>query len=202
MKSANQLFKVYAPTILLYVFSVTLSCQQMSVRTNPETGEIDEVSGISIIRNPGSKATSETKMKAMIEQAVKIWNQGELALVDKLYAPEYVGYHTDIGDKLVGLNRLKQHVASMRVAYPDLTVKIDELLIKDDMSVTRWTFTGTNEGAIGEMPATGKRVQVSGVTIGRFFSGKITKEWAYWNNATVLDQLGYIFVPPAQNITK
>ncbi len=68
MKSANQLFKVYAPTILLYVFSVTLSCQQMSVRTNPETGEIDEVSGISIIRNPGSKATSETKMKAMIEQ--------------------------------------------------------------------------------------------------------------------------------------
>ena len=167
----------------------------MTVRTNP-VGEIDEVSGMSNIRTPGSKAISERKMRTMIEQSVKIWNQGELALIDKLYAPEYVRYHTDISDKLVGLNALKEHVTSLRRAYPDLTVKIDELLVKNDMSVTRWTFTGTNEGAIGEMPPTGKRVQVSGVTIGRFFSGKITKEWAYWNNAAVLDQLGYTFVPP------
>lgn len=198
MKRSNFFFKVFPPTILLTVFSITQSCQQMSVRTNPETGEIDEVSGISNIRNPGSKATSETKMKAMIEQSFKIWNQGELALVDKLYAPEFVRYHIDISDKIVGLNALKEHVISLRGAYPDLTVKIDELLIQDDMSVTRWTFTGTNEGAIGEMPPTGKRVRVSGVTIGRFFSGKITKEWAYWNNAAVLDQLGYTFVLPAQ----
>jgi len=195
MKRSKLLFKVYPPTILLTVFSVTLSCQQMTVRTNP-VGEIDEVSGMSNIRTPGSKAISERKMRTMIEQSVKIWNQGELALIDKLYAPEYVRYHTDISDKLVGLNALKEHVTSLRRAYPDLTVKIDELLVKNDMSVTRWTFTGTNEGAIGEMPPTGKRVQVSGVTIGRFFSGKITKEWAYWNNAAVLDQLGYTFVPP------
>lgn len=195
MKRSKLLFKVYPPTILLTVFSVTLSCQQMTVRTNP-VGEIDEVSGMSNIRTPGSKAISERKMRTMMEQSVKIWNQGELALIDKLYAPEYVRYHTDISDKLVGLNALKEHVTSLRRAYPDLTVKIDELLVKNDMSVTRWTFTGTNEGAIGEMPPTGKRVQVSGVTIGRFFSGKITKEWAYWNNAAVLDQLGYTFVPP------
>ena len=195
MKRSKLLFKVYPPTILLTVFSVTLSCQQMTVRTNP-VGEIDEVSGMSNIRTPGSKAISERKMRTMIEQSVKIWNQGELALIDKLYAPEYVRYHTDISDKLVGLNALKEHVTALRRAYPDLTVKIDDLLVKNDMSVTRWTFTGTNEGAIGEMPPTGKRVQVSGVTIGRFFSGKITKEWAYWNNAAVLDQLGYTFVPP------
>lgn len=89
MKQSNLLFKVYRPTILLYIFSVTLSCQQMSVRTTPE-GTIKEVSGSNNLRNPGSKATSEKKMRAMIEQSVKIWNQGELALVDKLYAPEYV----------------------------------------------------------------------------------------------------------------
>ena len=194
MKSSNQLFNVYYPTILLTVFSVTLSCQQMSVRTTPE-GTIKEVRGSNSLRNPGSKTTSEKKMRAMIKQSVKIWNQGKLALVDKLYAPEYVRYHPDISDKLVGHNAFKEYVASMRGAYPDLTVKIDELLIEDDMSVTCWTFTGTNEGAIGEMPPTSKRVQVSGVTIGRFFSGKITKEWAYWNNAAVLDQLGYTFVP-------
>ncbi len=198
MKQSNLLFKVYPPAILLTVFSLVLSCQQTTVRTKPD-GTISEISSISYKNPSGSKATSEIKMKAMIEQSIKIWNEGELVLIEKLYAAEYVRYHVDVSDKLVGLNAFKEHVTTVLTAYPNFTIRIDEILIKDDMSVTQWTFTGTNEGALGDIPPTGKKVQVSGVTIGRFFGGKITKEWVYWNNAALLEQLGYTFVPPGQN---
>lgn len=141
---------------------------------------------------------AEEEMKALAERSLKIWNEGNLDLVDELYASNCIRHEVDIYEDLVSTEAYKEYVASMRTAYPDFNVMMDELIIKDDIIVMRWTLTGTNTGPRGEMPPTGNKTKISGVNINRIEEGKTVEEWVYYNNASALTQLGFTIIPPTQ----
>jgi len=56
--------------------------------------------------------------------------------------------------------------------------------------VTRWVMNGTHEGSIRDIPATGKRVTVKGITIRRIASGKAVVEWPLIDMLGLMQQLG------------
>lgn len=62
-------------------------------------------------------------------------------------------------------------------------------------TVTRWTATGTHKGAFMEIPATGKKVTNTGITIHRFRNGKVAESWWAYDAVGMMRQLGVI--PPA-----
>ena len=140
---------------------------------------------------------AEEDMKALSKRALKIWSEGNYALLDELYSPEIVRHEVNIMEDLVGTKEYKDNVTWERTTYPDFNVIADEVFVKDDRVVLRWTVTGTNTGPRGDQPATGKRVQFSGININRVIDGKIVEEWVYFNMADVLKQLGYTFSPPS-----
>ena len=140
---------------------------------------------------------AEEDMKALSNRALKIWSEGNYDLLDELYSPEIVRHEVNIMEDLVGTKEYKDNVTLVRTTYPDFNVIVDEVFVKDDRVVLRWTVTGTNTGPRGDQPATGKRVQFSGINIDRFVDGKIVEEWVYFNMADVLKQLGYTFNPPS-----
>ena len=64
--------------------------------------------------------------------------------------------------------------------------------------MTRWTFRGTNTGDIVtpmHIPATGKQVTVTGITITRFAGGKGVENWPQGDIMGFMQQLGVIPVP-------
>ena len=124
-------------------------------------------------------AQSEKEIKAKVEESLNIWNKGDLSLVDKLYSPDIIRHNVDINDDIVGAKAFKEYVTSLRTAYPDFNVKFEELIIKDLTGVVRWTITGTNTGPLGDLPATGKKMKISGVTIWKYVDGKVAEEWVY-----------------------
>jgi steroid delta-isomerase-like uncharacterized protein len=77
-----------------------------------------------------------------------------------------------------------------RSAFPDLAVNVDLMVAEGDMVAVRWTARGTNTGTGNGIPATGRRVQVSGTAIFRFENGKIAEEWTSANTLGLLKQLG------------
>ncbi len=97
-------------------------------------------------------------------------------------------------------NNQKEVEAAMHIfftAFPDLNIVTNSAVVKDDQSFTEWTLTGTNNGIFGESPATGKKVIVSGYTSASFDKdGKLTAENVYYNELDLLQQLGYILIPP------
>jgi len=139
---------------------------------------------------------AEEDMKALSNRALKIWSEGNYALLDELYSPEIIRHEVNIQEDLVGTQQYKDNVTWVRAAYPDFNVTTDDLFVKDDLVVLRWTVKGTNTGPLGDQPATGKRVQFSGININRVIDGKIVEEWVYFNRADVLKQLGYTFNHP------
>ena len=103
------------------------------------------------------------------------------------YTDDFVGHggsrtftHED------GMNEAK----GWRSAFPDLHVTADLIIAEGDLVAVRWTARGTNTGAGNGIPATGRKVEVSGTAIFRFVDGKIAEEWTSANTLGLLKQLG------------
>jgi len=134
--------------------------------------------------------------KADTRRAIKgFWNQGNMALLDEFWAPNYVN-HDPTNPEVRDLEGFKQWVIAARTAFPDLNVTIDDLIAEGDKVVTRWTFRGTQKGEFGKIPATGKQVTFMGITISRFVDGKTVESWWSDDDLGLLQQLGVI--PPME----
>jgi steroid delta-isomerase-like uncharacterized protein len=141
---------------------------------------------------------SAEENKALARRAFEEgWNQGNVAVFDELNAPNFI-YH-DPGQPQVHTHEdLKQWATEGFRVYPDLHLTIEDMVAEGDQVVVRSTFRGTNTGDFVTpmpMPATGKQVTSSGITILRFAGGKIVEVWNQGDNLGVFQQLGVITAP-------
>lgn len=114
---------------------------------------------------------------------------------DELVADDYVG-HFPPNPTLHGPEGLKRFNAEAATAFPDAHVTIEDLLAEGDEVMVRWTLRGTHEGELrGGIPATGRRVEVSGITISRIEKGKVAENWGNYDLLGMLQQLGVIPAP-------
>jgi predicted ester cyclase len=67
---------------------------------------------------------------------------------------------------------------SLVASFPDTQTRTDDLIAEGDRVVERWTNWGTHTGAsFMNTPATGKKFNVSGISIYRIANGKIVEHW-------------------------
>lgn len=81
-----------------------------------------------------------------------------------------------------------------RTALPDMQIVVNRMVAEGDLVAVHWTASGTNTQPGMGLPATGKKIKVSGITIFRFKAGKVSEEWSAWNMLSVLRQAG-LFPP-------
>ena len=96
------------------------------------------------------------------------------AVVDEFFAPGFVSHNNPPGFP-PGVEGVKRFFATFRDAFPDVTVEIDELVVEGDRVAVATTFTGTHEGELMGVAATGRRVSVTGVDVVRVCGGKIVE---------------------------
>jgi steroid delta-isomerase-like uncharacterized protein len=96
------------------------------------------------------------------------------AVVDEFFAEGFVSHNNPPGFP-PGREGVKRFFTTFRDAFPDVTVEIDELLADGDMVAIATTFTGSHEGELMGMPATGRRVSVTGIDIVRIAAGRIAE---------------------------
>lgn len=143
---------------------------------------------------------TEEEAKALLDNALEIWNNGNLSLVEDVFAPDVVAHTSTFPEDIVGLEGIKNWVTFARTAYPDLHMTFDEVIVKGDKIVARFTLTGTNTGPLsmptGELPPTGKEVHIIGLGIDRVQNGKIAEELVVYNVLDMMLQLGFTLTPP------
>jgi steroid delta-isomerase-like uncharacterized protein len=83
-------------------------------------------------------------------------------------------------------------LAASLAALPDFALVVEEQVAERDTAVARWRATGTHEGPLFGIPATGKRVNASAIHIHRVAEGRITDQWEPFDALGVLRQLGAI----------
>ena len=120
------------------------------------------------------------------------WNNGSHSVVDELVDANYQNHDTQ-AQGANGPHGFKGLIDTYRMAFPDLQFDIEDMMADGDKVITRWRSTGTQLGALPDVPATGRRVDVTGIGISRIANGKIVEDWANWDTMGMLKQLGVIY---------
>jgi steroid delta-isomerase-like uncharacterized protein len=117
---------------------------------------------------------------------------GDLDSAGEFYAPDYVLHEPTSGD-VRGLGAARQFAVTYREAFPDLRSAIEDQVAEDDKVVSRFRGRGTHLGETEDFgPATGNRIEITGITIDRFADGKIVEEWASYDALGLLQQIGVV----------
>ena len=122
-----------------------------------------------------------------------VWNRGDASAVDRFLADGY-RIHSDPGDPWDGATLspegFKERLRSSRAPFPDLRFEIDETIAEGDRVAIAWRMRGTHTGPLGPYPATGRRIDVPGMTVYYFRDGRITGHRQVVDRAAVAQQLG------------
>ena len=124
--------------------------------------------------------------------AEEVFNGGNVDLADELYAPDYVLHDPSLPEDLHGPEGIRQYAAMTLGAFLDIRVAVEDQVAERDKVVSRWTATGTHTGDLMGIPPTGRRVDISGVTINRFSGGKIVEDWYQSDDLGMMQQLGVV----------
>ena len=141
------------------------------------------------------KGITKEEAKAITDQVLKMWNEGDIAIADELFDSGYVRHHP-IPSASASIDELKNTVTSNRTVFPDYNLTFDEIILKGNRIIVFATVTGTNTAPLEEMPATGKKIHMSGIYVYHVANGKIAEEWTYFNLLSYYQQLDFALTPP------
>ena len=120
----------------------------------------------------------------------EVWNKRRLGFVDELISPSHALNDPLASDSQVGPKLYKQRVVELTTSFPDLRFTIEDMIAEKGKVVVCWTISGTHKGEFTDIPATGKKVSLEGITIHHITSGKILDSYARWDALGLLRQLG------------
>ncbi|MDQ6819803.1 MAG: ester cyclase [Actinomycetota bacterium] len=89
-----------------------------------------------------------------------------------------------------GREGFKTFFTQLTTAFPDAHIEPAHMVADADDVAIAYTLTGTHQGDFNGIAATGMKIEVRGVQIGRFEDGKIVERWGSSDELGILKQLG------------
>lgn len=126
----------------------------------------------------------------------EVWSTGDLSRRDAFLAAGYAGH---IAGSVEPIDRdgWSAWFRGFRIAFPDARFTVEDMLAEGDRVAARLTMRGTHLGPLGGVPATGRPVVVSGMSIERIADGRIIEGWNENDGLGMLGQLGVFPPQPA-----
>lgn len=144
-----------------------------------------ELFGMPLVPPPDVEANKAVARRFFEE----MWNDRNLDIAAELITPETRCH--DVTGEYVGYEGAQQHIMGTVMAFPDLTVTIDDMFAEDDMVAVRSTARGTHTGMLmGQIPPTGAAITMTSNILFRFAGGKIVEAWPFPDMLGVMQQVG------------
>ncbi len=144
-------------------------------------------------------AVMEEKKKAIARRFLgELWGEGKLDVANQILTSNFIDHDPSFPEMERGPEAYKRIVKTYRTAFPDLTVKTEDLVGEGDRIVARFTTRGTQKGDLFGIRATGKRVNLTGLVLFRITNEKISESWSHWDSLGLLTQLGVVKNPLTQ----
>ena len=134
----------------------------------------------------------EAVVRRLIEEG---FNQGNLDVADELISPEMVEHQNFGPDHAAGAEGVKAVISSLRRAFSDFELHIEDLTTDHDTVWLRMTGTGTNDGTFMGNPPTGRTMRTDVFDSLRVENDRIVEHWGVPDRLGTLFQLGLSHPP-------
>ena len=135
----------------------------------------------------------EQLFRRLIEEG---FNRGDLSVADAVTAPD-IAEHQDFGpDHAPGAEGVRAVIASLRRAFSDFHLQIEDMVVAGDTAWARMTATGTHDGPFMGHPPTGRRMRIDVFDVIRVEHGRMVEHWGVPDRLGVLRQLGLLAPAP------
>jgi SnoaL-like polyketide cyclase/SnoaL-like domain len=136
------------------------------------------------------------------EECWKFWSDGRFDQYRGCYATEATGDAPGVDTLLKSPEAIVGAVREERAAFPDMKGHVELAMVAGHTAIGMVTLAGTNTGAMrapkGEVPATNKKIGVTLAIVSQLDDqGRAKHESVYFDNQTLLAQLGMIPAPAA-----
>lgn len=112
------------------------------------------------------------------------------AVLDELVTDDYVDSTAESPEEQVpGPEGVRRANDRFLEAFGEFRVTIDDQLAEGDKVATRWSAEAVHHGEFMGIPATGRRVRVTGMGFHLVRAGRIAAEWEEWDVAGLRAQL-------------
>lgn len=133
-----------------------------------------------------------TDLITLADDIHRAWNSHDAEAVLRLYSTEYIGDDVGQTSLLHGHEGLRTLLNTCWNAFPDLRFACLHCITQDSRLVAVWTAQGTHRGTIMNIPPTGHRVEVQGVSIVEVKDGLIVRGRSIWDLAGMLRHMGLL----------
>ena len=123
----------------------------------------------------------------------EVWDQGNVVVVDEIFAPEYLDHASPPGIINRGPENHKQLFAKLRSAFPDISNTLEEVIVEGNKVAFRNTLRGTHQGPFMGMAPTGRSFVQGQMHIVHFSEdNKMVEHWTARDELGMMQQLGVI----------
>ena len=132
--------------------------------------------------------------KALVRRWIEEgFNKRDLKVVDEIFVETLA-----INGVVIGRENLKQNMRRRFTAFPDLHVRIEEIIVEGDKIGIWYTALGTHNGEFEGVPATGREVSWFGFDLLRVEGGRIAQGRFIDDSLGLMRQLGATLLPPSK----
>jgi len=119
-------------------------------------------------------------------------NSHSIEDVLRFYSTDYVGSDIAEPDLLKGHQGMRMFLERYWRAFPDLHFRMTDRLIQGSHLTVVWLAEGTHCGPIMNIPATGRQVEIKGVSLIEVQDGLVVRGQNIWDLAGMLRHLGLL----------
>lgn len=126
----------------------------------------------------------------------EVWNGRRLDVIEELYAPDFVADYRPYAPLRKGHDSVREMVERAYATMPDYHEELLDVLIDGDRAAVHLRISGTQDGAWGPVPATGRRLEFDEILLLTFDQqGRVVHQRGIVDNLAGLRQAGVMPTP-------
>ena len=128
-------------------------------------------------------------LKEDVRLFYEAFNRNDAALLHKILSKSWIDI-PPAPNQPPGPEGAKQILVELTTAFPDLSIRIDDVLQDGNKVVVRSEIAGTQRNSLMGFPAKNRKLAIQAIDIHEFKDGKIVRTWHTEDWLTGLHQLG------------
>jgi predicted ester cyclase len=118
--------------------------------------------------------------------------KGDAEWMKKHIAPTFVRHDPGLSFEVKGPEGVMKLHDVLMPAFPDMELPLLDFVAEGDKVLVRLKVKATHSGALGDLAATGKKIDIDVLDLFQFKDGVLIEHWALLDNLGMLKQLGVV----------